>query len=72
MIRDTAGGESKVDWAQFLFSLEGADDMRILAASKDKIANEILRLRGQAQKQQKKAPPPSISSNNSLRIAYLQ
>ena len=49
MFRDTVGaGDSKVDWVQYLLSLEGSpDDMRILAASKDKIAHELLRLRAE-------------------------
>lgn len=49
MFRDTVGaGDSKVDWVQYLLTLEGSpDDMRILAASKDKIAHELLRLRAE-------------------------
>jgi chromosome segregation ATPase len=55
MIRDNINEESnrKVDWAQYLFTLEATqEDLRILAASKDKIAHEILRLRTDIQKLQ--------------------
>jgi len=63
MFRDTAGGDTKVDWVHYLLSLEGSspDDMRILAASKDKIAHEILRLRAENSKfkpEPQKRPPP--------------
>jgi chromosome segregation ATPase len=55
MIRDNINEESsrKVDWAQYLLTLEATqEDLRILAASKDKIAHEILRLRTDIQKLQ--------------------
>lgn len=49
MIRDQASEQtsSKVDWAQFLLQIDSKKDLLLIAASKEKIAHEILRLRSE-------------------------
>ena len=55
MFREYASEESsaRVDWAQLLLSLDGGEqDLRIIGASREKIAHEIIRLRAENQKLQ--------------------
>ena len=43
LYREQVSEESKIDWAQLLLTSEDSqEDIRILAASKEKIAHEIL------------------------------
>lgn len=46
----TEEGQSRIDWAQFMLNMEGTKDIKILAASKDKIASELIKLRSENQK----------------------
>lgn len=44
-------GQGRVDWAQFLLNMENKkEDIKILSASKDKIATELIKLRAENQK----------------------